>query len=44
MDVPDIILYLALLLSSRDSVIGATGENAAKISTPGALISGCNNI
>ena len=42
MDVPDNMVYLTDLLSSASSVTGATGEYAAKISTPGAVISGCN--
>ena len=40
-EVPDIILYLTLLLSKTFSETKATGEYAAKISSPGALISGC---
>lgn len=39
-EVPDKILYLARLLSSGSVDTGAIGEYAAKISTPGALISG----
>ncbi|KAM1602438.1 hypothetical protein ACFX1Z_029159 [Malus domestica] len=40
MEVPDARLYFACLLSPGKSVIGRTGGNAAKISYPGALISG----
>ncbi|KAM2946316.1 hypothetical protein COP2_029130 [Malus domestica] len=41
MEVPDSMLYFTRLLSSGVSErTGATGENAAKISTPGGLISG----
>lgn len=42
MEVPDNILYFACLLSSLNEESEATGENAAKISIPGALISGCS--
>ena len=41
MEVPDIILYLTRLLSVVALEGEAAGEYAAKISTPGALISGC---
>lgn len=40
MEVPDAILYLTCLLSSGSRDIEAIGEYAAKISTPGALMSG----
>jgi hypothetical protein len=41
MEVPDTTLYFTDLLSSALTDGEATGEYAAKISTPGALISGC---
>ena len=44
MEVPDNILYLTRLLSSGLDVGEAIGEYAAKISVPGAVISGCNVI
>jgi hypothetical protein len=40
MDVPDNILNLVDLLSETALESGTLGENAAKISIPGALISG----
>jgi hypothetical protein len=43
MEVPDITLYLTCLLSAVSSVGERTGGNAAKISTPGALASGCSS-
>lgn len=43
-DVPDFILYSTLLLSLLTPESGDTGENAARIPTPGALKSGCNII
>lgn len=39
MEVPDMILYFTCLLSSN-SEMEASGEYAARICTPGALISG----
>lgn len=42
MEVPDTILYFTLLESLLEDVGGTRGENAAKISIPGAVISGCN--
>ena len=42
MEVPDNILYLTDLLSPGALDGEATGEYAAKIYTPGAVISGCN--
>lgn len=42
MEVPDNILYLTDLLSPGALDGEATGEYAAKICTPGAVISGCN--
>ena len=41
-EVPDIILYFTRLVSLRLPEGERIGENAANISTPGALISGCN--
>ena len=41
MEVPDIILYLTRLSSVIIPEGETTGEYAAMISTPGALISGC---
>ena len=38
MEVPDIILYLTLLMSYTE--VGAIGEYAARICSPGALKSG----
>lgn len=42
MEVPDLKLYLTRLLSSDTSVGDRTSGYAAKMSTPGAVISGCN--
>ena len=42
MEVPLNILYLTRLLSSSEDVGETIGEYAAKISVPGAVISGCN--
>lgn len=42
MEVPDTILYLTLLVSIMVNEGELSGENAAKISIPGAVISGCN--
>lgn len=41
MDVPEIMLYLTLLVSSGSGEGGATGDQAAIMSTPGAVRSGC---
>ncbi len=42
MEVPDNMLYLTRLLSLELNVSETIGEYAAKISVPGAVISGCN--
>ena len=42
MEVPDNILYFTDLLSSSTPEGEASGEYAAKISIPGALMSGCS--
>lgn len=44
MDVPDMKLYLTLLLSEGEDEGETVGENAAKIFSPGALISGCGTL
>lgn len=41
MDVPDKKVKLTLILSPISSEGGGIGEYAAKISAPGAVISGC---
>ena len=41
MDVPEIMLYLATLLSPGTSVKVLASVHAARISTPGAVMSGC---
>ena len=43
-DVPDIMLQGTLLLSSFTLVTGDTRDHAARMSTPGAVKSGCNII
>jgi hypothetical protein len=40
-DVPEIMLNLTLLVSSMPTEGGATGDQAARMSTPGAVRSGC---
>lgn len=44
MEVPDNILYLARLMSWELDEGETISEYAAKISTPGAVISGCSQI
>lgn len=43
-EVPDLMLYNTLLLSPFIPESGAAGDHAARIPTPGAVISGCNVI
>lgn len=43
-EVPDLMLYKTLLLSPFIPERGAAGDHAARIPTPGAVISGCNII
>lgn len=43
-EVPEIILYLKDRLSNRSPDGGDTGDQAAKMSTPGAVTSGCNSL
>lgn len=41
MDVPEIMLKFTLLVSLGSVEGGARGDQAARMSTPGAVISGC---